>query len=120
MKQDSTQIQEPEKKHSPLPWRILESKVPGYERHISVVHGEETNLSICQLSGAGSLNPQVLVRARADADLIARAVNNHDALVEALKEMVGVEYRHGSPAKRDVEYLAAVEKARTALAAAKE
>jgi hypothetical protein len=37
------------------------------------------------------------------------------ALYEAVKELIGVEYRHGSRAKREAEFLAAVEKGRAAL-----
>jgi hypothetical protein len=136
-------VQETEKKHSPLPWRLLESKVPGYERYISVVHGEETNLSICQLSGAGSLNPKVLEEVRANADLIIRAVNSHDALIEALEAIAPrcgfiVDRDRGTPCgvvavaqgsfglnycrahKGDRETVDAGVKVETALAAAKE
>jgi hypothetical protein len=36
-------------------------------------------------------------------------------LYEAVKELIGVEYRHGSRAKREAVFLAAVEKGRAAL-----
>lgn len=38
------------------------------------------------------------------------------ALYEAVKELIGVEYRHGSTAKRKAEFLAAIEQGRAALA----
>lgn len=49
---------------------------------------------------------------KANARLFAAA----PALYEAVKELIGVEYRHGSPAKRKAELLAAIEQGRAALA----
>lgn len=46
----------------------------------------------------------------------ARLSNAAPALYEAVKELIGVEYRHGSPAKREAEFLAAIEQGRAALA----
>lgn len=63
---------------SPRPWRLLDHKVPGYERYLSVVHGD--NLGICQMAGAGSYNPKVLQEVEANAALIIEAVNAHDEL----------------------------------------
>lgn len=73
---------------SPRPWRLLEGKIPGYERYISVVHGD--NLSICQMSGAGSLNPKVMERVRADAELIISAVNERQEVREAIEDVLRV------------------------------
>lgn len=64
-------------------WKVLESKVPGYERVISVV--ADGNLGVCRLDGGGSSNPKVLEDVRAKARLIAAS----PALYEAAKLVLG-------------------------------
>lgn len=56
------------------PWRIAESKVPGYERVISIV--DNNGLGVCSMYGGGSYNPAVLQEVRAKARLIVAAVNS--------------------------------------------
>ncbi len=55
------------------PWHVTESKVPGYERVISIVTSD--NLAVCRLDGGGVSNPQALAQVRANASLIVAAVN---------------------------------------------
>lgn len=56
------------------PWTVHESKVPGYERVISIVCGD---LGICRMDGGGSSNSDVLREVRATAWLIVNAVNSY-------------------------------------------
>jgi hypothetical protein len=68
------------------PWKVSESKVPGYERVISIVTPDR--LAICRMDGGGSYNERVLAEVRANAELIVAAVNERDSLREALEGMV--------------------------------
>lgn len=79
-------------------WKVLESKVPGYERVISVV--ADGNLGVCRMDGGGSSNPKVLEDVRAKARLIAAS----PALYEACK--AGVEEIQICPNCNNVGYYA--------------
>lgn len=89
-------------------WSVHESRIPGYERTISVV--DTTNLSICAVTGAGSMNPRVLEKARAHARLIAAA----PALHEALTMLLDTETNLGGVSA--ITLLDAIDKAHAALA----
>ena len=66
--------------------------------------------------GAGRMPTyRALVLRQQRAERMAQAA---PALYEAVKELIGVEYRHGSLAKREAEFLAAIERGRAALALA--
>jgi hypothetical protein len=67
------------------PWLIHENRVPGYERTITIV--DEGDLAICFLAGAGSSNPKVLERVRANARLIAATPALYDAVSTLLLAM---------------------------------
>jgi hypothetical protein len=64
---------------TPRPWKLLESKVPGYRRYLSIV--DENNNGVCRITGADSYNPRVLETVHANATLILNSVHAHDALV---------------------------------------
>ncbi len=66
-------------KHSPLPWRVRYDRNPEHLKVAYVVQ-EQLNydLAICKLNSDDGQSIE------ANAELIVRAVNSHDALVEAL------------------------------------
>lgn len=64
-------------KHTPTPWKLTEMRTR--HGHICEVYGANNEYSIAHVAGR---NPD---EREANALLIVRAVNNHEALVEALK-----------------------------------
>ena len=69
----------PENVHSPLPWLVNGRGSTGYR--IDAPSAERTGLAFLQ-------HPVAIVPALADADRIVHAVNHHDPLVAALREVL--------------------------------
>ena len=79
MKQDSTQIQEPEKKQiMPLPWIAIYGERLSDGGECRVIDSE--NGSVAEMMCPKDVEDVT-------AEFIVRAVNNHEALVEALKQV---------------------------------
>lgn len=79
---ESRQTERQKPGFTPGTWAIKESKVPGYERNIDVVAGD---FLICEVTGGGVSNPQVLEQVRANARLIAAAPALYEAAEAALR-----------------------------------
>jgi hypothetical protein len=93
-------------KFTPGPWKAV-GYSPGWWQ-IEGAEGEQ----IADVNYSDGLDEPTLYPEEANARLIAAS----PVLYEAVKELIGVEYRHGSPAKREAEFLAAIEQGRAALA----
>ena len=97
-----------EQDFDPHTWAVIEGRVPGYERYISVVNKQ--GVGICRVTGAGSSNQLVLESVRANARLIAAAPALYDALTTLLDTETNLNGVSG------IVLLDAVDKARAALA----
>lgn len=69
--------------HSPLPWTVRRSSVPPSTDIQEVFDAERRDVRVMGFGLTGG------ARAAANAELIVRAVNAHDALVAALKSARG-------------------------------
>jgi hypothetical protein len=67
-------------KATPRPWKIFEG---GSQDVVDIVNGKNEMLCRCKGSFIGS---RPLKEAQANASLIVKAVNNHEALLEACRE----------------------------------
>lgn len=71
--------------HSPLPWYVsgVRSRQSGTP-YLSIVAGDEKTYVQVLYSDS---TPELMAASHADAAFICKAVNNHDALVEALTQL---------------------------------
>lgn len=80
-------------KHTPIPWHKDMKAMYIYDA---------AGITVVKVFGPNDENQlRRNANANADADLIVRAVNAHDALVEALEAMLTVADRGDSPRKLD-------------------
>lgn len=63
--------------HSPIPWRNIHGRI------ISDVMPRDGSHDVCSMTVTNNNH----ISAEANAELIVKAVNNHDALVAALREL---------------------------------
>ena len=96
-------------KHTPTPWKTGKS----YPRRITTLHGVMIANAILATSGKNPGKPEA--EAEANAALIVRAVNHHEALVDIVRVLTQVET--DDPVAHMLEYGAACERARAILAA---
>lgn len=78
--------------HTPGPWVVTESKVPGYGRVIGISqeNAKPTDkIGVATVDGGGSLNEDVLTEVRANACLIAAAPDLLAACRDAVVAMDG-------------------------------
>jgi hypothetical protein len=104
-----------EAKHTPTPWRVIDNEPGnGYgSMDITPLLIEGESYAIAAVIGdVAGIDPQ------ANAAFIVRACNSHDALVEALKELLGVSCVFGQSSSTKI--VAANQKDEAALALAGE
>jgi hypothetical protein len=94
--------------HTPLPWMRNGQTTQDWWR----IDGSSERMGLDFLA-----HPTAIVPADADADFIVRAVNNHEALLEALEAFV--RYFETPQRKRSPFVMAEVKEARAAILAAK-
>jgi hypothetical protein len=64
---------------SPLPWAVDPDPREGYEWNVHIVERDHPHMRVCFMSNCS--------QAELNAELIVKAVNNHEALVKALVEI---------------------------------
>ena len=70
-------------KHSPLPWKVGDGAVSGW-----VAITDANNDQIVDVNYSDGMDEPTFFPEQANAELIVRSVNSHDALVEALKDLI--------------------------------
>ena len=76
--------------HTPTPWVADPDDREGYEWNIHIIDGQDGHNRICFMSNG----PET----EANAAFIVKAVNSHDALVEALQKIASLEVTKGAAA----------------------